>query len=158
MRLVSSSSAHYSFFLHGADDLGKNYRLYSPTLTEDPVGNELRAEHTLVGEMFTERPLQSSKQAKVTSGEMGLNILWLMVGCIRRWRWEQRVVDADSLLTDGIKSSYFMCVCVPALCILMCPACMCIYVAAMWLALNTYWCILRKIMKALQPGTCTPLD
>lgn len=129
MRLVSSSSAHYSFFLHGADDLGKNYRLYSPTLTEDPVGNELRAEHTLVGEMFTERPLQSSKQAKVTSGEMGLNILWLMVGCIRRWRWEQRVVDADSLLTDGIKSSYFMCVCVCLHCAYLCVLHAC---AFMW--------------------------
>lgn len=55
----------------------------------------------------TVHPLQSSKQAKVTSGQLGVYILWLLVYMV--WQWKQREVDADSM--NGISSSYFMHVC-----------------------------------------------
>ncbi len=113
----------------------------------------------LVGELLwmavvhsaTVHPLQSSKQAKVTSGQLGLYILWLVV--YLEWRWEQRVVDVDS--KEGISSSYFMCVCV-CVCVCVCTislcegsgvVCVCIYVTAMWLILNTVWCILSRKWK-----------
>lgn len=41
----------------------------------------------------TVHPLKSSKQAKVTSGQLGLYILWSVLYVV--WRWEQWVVDAD---------------------------------------------------------------
>lgn len=56
----------------------------------------------------TVHPLQSSKQAKVTSGQLGVYILWLVVYMV--WQWNQRVVDAVS--KNGISSPYFMHVCV----------------------------------------------
>lgn len=56
----------------------------------------------------TVHPLQSSKQAKVTSGQLGVYILWLVVYMV--WQWNQRVVDAVS--KNWISSSYFMRVCV----------------------------------------------
>lgn len=53
----------------------------------------------------TVHPLQ---QAKVTSGQLGVYILWLVVYMV--WQWNQRVVDAVS--KNGISSPYFMRVCV----------------------------------------------
>lgn len=76
----------------------------------------------------TVHPLQSSKQTKVTSGQLGLYILWLVVYVV--WRWEQWVVDADS--KEGISSSlFYVCVHTHTVCTRMCLVCMCICLTAM---------------------------
>lgn len=97
----------------------------------------MSVEHVLIGELLwmvvdnsaTVHPLQLSKQPKVTSEQLGLYIPWLVVYVV--WRWEQRVVDADS--KEGISSSYFLCVCVCGVH----PHCTCTRLCLMWLMLNT---------------------
>lgn len=106
----------------------------------------------LVVHSATVHPPPSSKQAKVTSGSPGLHILWLVVYVM--WRWEQRVVDADS--KEGISTSYSMCVCVVCVraCVRahvmrawLCPVCMCICVTAMRLMLQIVCSLLSRKWK-----------
>lgn len=87
----------------------------------------------LVVHSATVHPPPSSKQAKVTSGSPGLHILWMVVYVM--WRWEQRVVDADS--KEGISTSYSMCVCV--VCVRACTRNACMTVSRMHVHLcNSY--------------------
>ncbi|CAB1457086.1 unnamed protein product [Pleuronectes platessa] len=67
-----------------------------------PPREESRAERMQVDEPWWKvelhsasvHPPKSSKHAKVTSGQLGLYILWWVLYVV--WRWEQWVVDADS--------------------------------------------------------------
>lgn len=102
----------------------------------------------------TVHPLQSSKQAKVTSGQLGVYILWLVVYMV--WQWNQRVVDAVS--KNGISSSYFMRVCVLVwVCAHTSIWCACTWMSYMHVHLTAMWLIMNseQEMKALFLGTCS---